>query len=406
MTRIGAPSVLDDPSEVKALLSEAEDARVLAISRRELVRADCAGRSLLDTLRELGRHADDSAGKGSLEILGDAPVGDLGHAPSWIDAGGVYEDLVAHGPEQGDIIFCLDPWAAQLIRDDDSASGARWFVVSDVNVRKPASHEDYWAQLEEWLERRPFAGIISREAWEEALGSRAVPSVHLQRPGAWQWKTMGGTAEPSGAGTQALLFLVKYSGSLPHLRVFLDSLARQDHPRERLRATILISEESEDLRRYLRWHALAHPTLAVEALVMSPSETDANAELNRSLEAFPGALVVMTGDHTILPSGFSRVALEMSAARVLPSLPGLPLSAEASAHAVTGNLDAVAHYESLAAAFSRAPESAAEDAVRLVPAEAWRGGDLGPVANIMAYVRETGHAAVGGPALLQLGDLP
>lgn len=411
MTTTGVPSVLEDAAAVKALLAEAENAKVIVISRRELVRADHAGPSLASTLRELDRHAEDCRGKGSTEILGEAPMDNLGHAPFWIDAGEVYEDLIAQSPEQGDIVLCLDPWAAQLIRDDDAATGAKWFVVSDVNVRKPGSHEDYWGQLEEWLERRPFTGIISRDAWEEALGldsgdGHAAPSGHSRRSGAWQWKTMGEAPEPGAAESQAILFLVKYSGSLPHLRVFLDSLARQEMPKENLRVTILSSEPAEDLRQYLRWHALAHPTLAMEVLVTAGADDGPwSSELNRSLEAFSGALVVLTGDHTILPSRFSRVALNMAAADGRPALSAIPLSAEASAHVVTGNLDAVAHYEKLVDAFSRKLEKSAGDAVRLVPPKAWLGGELGPLANIMAYVRETNDAPPGGPALLQLGDL-
>jgi len=411
MTTTNVPGILETPSEVKELLAEAENGRVLVISRRELARADHSGPSFIEALRELDHHAEDCPGKGSLEILGEAPIGELGHAPFWIDAGGVYEDLVAHPPENGDIVFCLDPWAAQLIRDDDGANGARWFVVSDVNVRKPGPHENYWGQLEEWLERRPFAGIISREAWEEALGfdpgdNRAAPSGHPQRSGAWQLKLLGGSPEPSATEAKAIFFLVKYSGSLPHLRVFLDSLARQEMPKDRLRATILSSEPAEDLRQYLRWHALAHPTLAVEVLVTSGVDNGPwSSELNRALEAFSGPVVVLTGDHTILPSRFSRVALEMAAGNTCPSLSAIPLSAEASAHVVTGNLDAVAHYEKLVDAFSRKSEEGAGDAARLVSAKAWLGGELGPLANIMAYVREADSTTVGGPALLQLGDL-
>jgi len=340
---------------------------------------------------------------------------DWGHAPCWIDAGGVYKDLIGQGPELPDVVLCLDPWAAQLF-DEEAPSGARWFLVSDLKSRKSLSHEDYWAQLEEWFDRRPFAGIIDQEAWEEAIGigpaeaqvDRAA-SIHLERPGAWQWKTITGSSEPMPGEQQTLLFLVKYSGSLPHLRVFLDSLARQEYPNDLLRATILTSEKSEDLRQYLRWYALAHPKLTAEPV--STSDTGGGpweSVLNRTLEAVPGALIILSGDHTILPTQFARVALEMSSTAVRPSIVGLSLSAEASAQVLTGNLDAVAHYETLVGAFAPRSSVPLAEEVRLVPPNAWMEGDLGPLANIMDYLRKAEDADAQrpvGPGLLRLGDL-
>lgn len=398
MIRTSSPTVLDHSADVTALLSEAEKARVLVLSRREAVRAEGP---LAKVIRNLDRHEELCAGRGSYEIFGDAPLDDLGHAPYWIDAGSVCEDLVNLGTDSVDYVFCLDPWAAQLVRDVDAASGARWYVVSDLSVRKPLAHGEYWAQLEEWFERRPFAGIIAREAWEGALRTESdelspvrPASVHAQRPGAWQWKKISTSADE-----QTLHFLVKYSGSLPHLRVFLDSLVRQECLKEQLRATILTSEKTEDLQRYLRWHALAHPTLTAESIV--------TLEVDQSLGAVPGALVVLADDHTILPPRFSRFAFAMAAADACPLLRRIPLSVEATAHVLTGNLDAVGNYESLVGAFIRESKTGSEEAVRLIPSNVWMGGDLGPLANIMTYVREsddTAHRPIG-PGMLHLGDL-
>jgi hypothetical protein len=395
MIRNASPAILESASDIRALLCEAEKARVLVLSRHGVVRVE---HRIADAVRDLEQDEERRPGKGSREILAGDSTEDVGHGPFWIDAGSVYEDLLSLGSDTADIIFCLDPWAAQLIRDEDAASGARWYIISDLGSRKSVSYEEYWGQLEEWFERRPFAGIILREAWIEALGSEPTDppadhaaSIHLQKPGAWQWRKISGTSE------QLLHFLVKFSGSLPHLRVFLDSLARQDCPKDRLQATIVTSENSEDLRRYLRWHALAHPTLEVESV--------ATPHLDRTLESHPGAVLVLTGDHTILPPRFARVTLERIAADGCPSLYGVPLSAEASAHVLTGNLDPVAHYESLLEACSH---TSSAEAVRLVPPESWMGGELGPMGNIMAYVRESEGARprLEGPGLLCLGDLP
>jgi hypothetical protein len=417
MIQSTAPALLNTSSDVKALLAEAGKSGVLVVSRRGLERADATGEALLETLRAVGSHADTCQGKGSREFFDDLSADDLGHAPSWIDAGSVYEELIAADTSQpAGYVFCLDPWAAQLIRDDDAQSGARWYFVSDLDSRKDLSHEGYWEQLAEWLARRPFAGIIAKEAWDDVLRSAPVaaaaedrpPAIHLQKPGAWQWKTFSHSSGRPMAAEDVIVFLVKYGGSIPHLRVFLDSLARQEYPNEAVRTTILTPEHTRELETYLRWFGLAHPTLKIDTLVITDSgNAPWKGTLDRLLRSLPDALVVLGTDRAILPKTFARVSRDNSKKDPLPSISGVPMSAEASAHVITGNLDAVANYEALLTAFSSEAKASPSESLRLIPKALWKGGRDGPMAKITEHLRKSDatECRPGDLGILELRDL-
>ncbi len=343
----------------------------------------------------------------SSEIFGQKPSGVLGDAPAWVDAGVVYEELIATIESRGllDFVFCVDPWAAQLrSRAGEIAGEARWVLVSDLEGRKrEGGREAYWESLAQWFGTLSYAAILqegfldeAKEESEAAPARRPQDQIFLQQLGSWLWRRV------SPRPLAPVLFLVRYSGSLAHLRIFLDSLARQTDA-GRLCRCVVLSGGGEDVRSYLRWFAIAQKGLPVDLIEMAASsERDWRAELGRLLAGSGSPALVLLGDHSILPGSFVRTLEEdrISCAR------GTTLGSEASAHIITGNLDPIANYESLLRAHSGVQEGGAEGA-RILSPEVWQdpGGDS--VSRILALSQTPPRpAGVPIPILLQLRDQP
>ncbi len=153
--------------ELAQLIAEAGKADTIVLTRRELKRVDAAGEHLKDILRQLGESKAPARGT----ILD--PSEDLGHASAWIDAGEVYEELIAQDPPP-DFVFCLDPWAGQLhSRMQEAAPQARWILVSDLDRR--GDHPEYWENLESWFGSLSWSAIVPRDLWVETLGLHNKP---------------------------------------------------------------------------------------------------------------------------------------------------------------------------------------------------------------------------------------
>jgi hypothetical protein len=359
---------------------------------------------LREQLRNVGLHGDHCHGKGSLEVFGGQVPAHLGDAPAWIDAGAVYEEFVEFTESNGplDYVFCLDPWAAQLrSRAGETASSAKWILVSDLDLRQREGGKEYREQLKEWFDTLSFTAIAPRESWDLDVVHPDKPSVvqrqgrlYAQKPGAWQWHRIT-SFQPSAS----IVFLVRYSGSLGHLRIILDSLVRQEGAKGDLQCIILAGSEGEDPRIYLRWIALAYRDLRITLL-----STSANwqSELNRLLGESPEAALVMVGDHTILPTGFARQVGDGVQATVL----GVPMSLEASAHVLTGNLDPFANYDTLIRSFATEHISGVECA-RIIHSETWSSAEGDPAARLLQLTQEKGRVDGGSTlSLLELADLP
>jgi hypothetical protein len=316
------------------------------------------------------------------EIFDPSTIAELGHAPDWIDAGAAYEELLKElENEPADVIICRDPWSAQLLsRAGEASTSARWIFESDVDERE---HAEYWRDMEPWFRSLPWSEIKAIEA----------PPEHLQKPGAWEWRSISPL-------TSGVVLLVRYSGSFPHLKAFVDALARQHYPKERMSCLILAKERSADLDRYLRWLALAHPKMRVSVVQdAAGAERPWEARLNRTLAEWTNATVVLVDDHAVLPEHFAR---DLAAEEASVAFSSLPLSPEVTAHVLTGNLDPLATYDKLAGGFGDEPTP---ENARAIPAEVWRSGEGAPSARILRLAAEpTGDAP--RRSLLQLADLP
>jgi hypothetical protein len=346
-------------------------------------------------------------GSSSAEIFGEDSVRDLGDAPAWVDAGEVYEELIATIEGRGplDFVICVDPWAAQLrSRAGEIAEDARWILIADPEGhRRGGANEGYWEFLDQWFETLSFTMILTEGVWdkvrknsEQTRSRRTDDPVFLQQPGSWIWRRVSPRQLPP------VLFLVRYSGSLGHLRVFLDSLVRQADAGRSFRCVVLSGPVGDDARSYLRWFSIAHDHLSVDLVEITAPSADAwRVKLGQLLASSGSPTLVLLGDHSILPNSFVRTLQEgrVSYAR------GTLLSSEASAHIITGNLDPITNYDSLLRAHSGAQAEGAEGA-RVLSPEAWEGPGGDTVSRILS-LSQAPPPPVNGPFphLLGLGDL-
>lgn len=418
MTSTLSPAVLEQPAQVEALLAEAGNTKVLILSQGELGCAERPAESLGQLLCQSSR------GKGSLDtgaraIFGSLPLHELGHAPHWIDAGALFEELESHLGAAGDLpyVFCMDPWAGQLLgRSDDLAERAKWVYVSDLEERKKSgSHPAYWEALETWFRELPFTCILPKALLVRAMEAKGAPPkalplpkanvIHAERPGAWQWRVLRQARASAKPRLRTLLMVCRYSGSLAHLRVFLDSVVRQELPKEALEVAILAPPGKEDLESYLKWFALAHEALRVRLLQLSAEDSKGwKIKLNDRLSKDPEATVVLLSDHCILPKVFGPFLLSKSVPEQVIAFPGLAIGTLASAHIVTGNLDPIEHYEKLTQGSSGDQVPRKPEIARCIPPKLWTGGEGEPFSRIFGLAQ--GSASVSGPALLELADLP
>ncbi len=362
------PRILDQVSDVLELLSDAGRMKWAALTCQDLKVSgpeDSAGSSLQEVLRGSGQAALETTGLGSREILSPDSSIDLGHAPAWIDAGLQYEALITHIEDHGelDYIFCLDPWAAQMLSSGEhSHTRTRWVFVTDRHGQRSEGQEEYWDRMAEWFQALPFYAIIAKEVWDAALPSQAdfrspnriaqdSSRVFLEKPGAWQWKRISERVASERATEDTLLFIVKYSGSLVHLRMLLDSVARQHHPKDRLRIAVLAQGVAIDLPEYLRWFALAQKDITVTAIDLS--ENSGEASLAALLTEVSGATVIWVDDHVLLPDRFSESVRVAAKTGTSFAFFGVSISLDISAQILTGNMDPSPHYEQLLNAFTQ-----------------------------------------------------
>jgi len=400
---------------VASLLAEAAKNGGIVISRRELRRYQ--GLSVVELRKALVKAVDHEPGCLSIpvrEILLEEQAGELGHAPAWLEAGARYEELIAALESQGpaEYVFCLDPWAAQLLGSRDGAGlGARWVFVRDEATREREQLREYWEQLDHWFGNIPYHAIISREELERSIRDESpvgTPGgddrIILQKPGSWQWRQISKPSRRSPRPTGALLLIVRYSGSLSHLRVLLDSLARQDYPKHLLRLAILAAEPCPDVKSYLKWYSHCHPSQGPSLVDISdPDQGKWRADLNRVLAQSSGAVIVLVGDHSILPDKFSRKAVEISSADPRPVIFGVPLGDQASAHILIGNLDPIPNYEILLRTASSGTASERSEVARILSPAEWASGNGDPLSKIMAP-ESGGSESREGLGLLQLAS--
>ncbi len=412
-------------SEVRELLSEAGRAKSLVLGRQELRGIEGGRQShdlLIDALRKMTDLGNEYRGLESREIFGRDSAQELGDALAWVDAGSLYEALVKYVETSGpvDFIFCLDPWAAQLLsRAQELGSGIRWILVSDVPIRRTEGHPEYWDRMEEWFNTLPFFAIIPKNLWDLAISVREDEHrhgmveghsgrIHLESPGAWQWRRIGRAESSPHPGEDLVFFCVRYSGSLSHLKILLDSLARQDFPKNRLRAVILAREVGNELPDYLEWFGLVHADL--QATQLSCSRELWETDLNEVLGSVPGACVVVVDDHALLPDRFAIGVSEAVQEKISTALIGIPLSLEVSAQIITGNLDPISNYARLVQAFAGKPAKGLPESARIIPPQVWNRSEGGFAQRILNPTQkenglDSAHST-RGMGLLQLVDLP
>jgi hypothetical protein len=86
------------------------------------------------------------------------------HERGWIDAGGLFETILAADPDERNgvtHVFCLDPWAAGLVASAKSLyPSANWIFISDLDSRRQCGESAYWDEYRHWISRGRFAAVL------------------------------------------------------------------------------------------------------------------------------------------------------------------------------------------------------------------------------------------------------
>lgn len=135
---------------------------------------------------------------------------------------------------------------------------------------------------------------------------------------------------------------------LQRFRVFLDSIARQDHPIEKIEVCVAAPGNPDGLLEYLDLFRKTHPRISI-AMAKVPEEIRANRGkmINAAFEASAAPVVMAADCDLVLPPHFVRTMLAAHAPNRVSGCWRVPLDEVVTAHILTGNLDPVALFGEL-----------------------------------------------------------
>ena len=376
--------------------------------------ASLSGLALPPSLHELSRrglvhHLSGHPDPGEPNLSGS---NDWASACKWIEAGRLFELLTreeAAGANYEHIV-CMDPWVASiLVGQDDLLSKASRHYVGDASKISKNEGGDYARELEEWLGATPpFDEPIDKRGIKKEVYSQP-PTSAMKDPGpppqvvpssrdgsvpllprqptlsvsrdpmsgkSWnsplgRLVTFGPSRPKGDQGATAsrthlkhprnlrhpihLNMLVVAPGDLLRLRVFLDSLIRQERQERRdkqdpkaadMEVFICIRSGGTappELEPYLRILKVTHPEVRISLV-----ENGGEGGIDKLLAGDPDGLLIIDG-RCVLPRDFIQtvvtvMTLESGRSR---DFSHLLVHREVSAHVLSGNLDPVAHYEDL-----------------------------------------------------------
>lgn len=341
------------------------------------------------------------------KILCSEGAMDLGHAPSWIGTGQVYEELIAKD-ESGvhvDYVFCLDAWAASIAAmKPEGIQRSKWVYVSDHNSLQNGPHSEYWGQMARWLVGVGFDAIVAKSVWDRVLsdaqglaspgGRRPSERVHCSVLGAWQWLVYGMLPEREQPRSGCITFLVRSSGSVANFKTLWKSICRQDYDLSKVRVLALVPGHRDELASFLKWAGVAHNEIRTDLINLEESSNSARIDQGPAQDSEFFAL--LASDRIMLSRG---TAQRLARARVSESVPAVTLDLETSAHIITGNLDPVSHFDKLLQAFANTSPRA--EAMRVIPRSALDNKGLKLGEQLMNLV--TGHSP-DSPRMKDSGD--
>ena len=207
---------------------------------------------------------------------------------------------------------------------------------------------------------RELLAHLNRDVPRE--GSRVAPSEGLAGTSAgldrW-WQQLGQLPNFKKTDNAArdfaiLVYCHKY---LQRFRAFLDSVARQDYPLERIEICVATCGGADGVPEYLEQFKIAHPKLAVRRVDVPAEHRRNRGKMINAAFAQSSAGVVMAADcDIILPRHFVATVLQRHRADLLLGCWRTPLSPNVTAHVITCNLDPVKHFDALRGQWDRSQE--------------------------------------------------
>jgi len=135
---------------------------------------------------------------------------------------------------------------------------------------------------------------------------------------------------------------------LQRFRIFLDSIARQDYPRDRIEICVAAPGNPDGLFEYLELFHQAHQKIRISVVEIPETDCKNRGKMINAAFKASSAPVVMAADcDIILPSYFIKNMLSAHSPKHVLGCWRTPLDANVTAHIVTGNLDPVDLFDQL-----------------------------------------------------------
>jgi len=135
---------------------------------------------------------------------------------------------------------------------------------------------------------------------------------------------------------------------LQRFRCFLNSVARQTYPLEKIEVCVALPGNPDGVKEYLELVQKAHPKLRIAiADVDETARANRGKMINEAFKISSGNVVMVADCDLILPGNFVARMLKEHQTDSVTGCWRTPLSPLVTAHILTGNLDAVEQFDNL-----------------------------------------------------------
>jgi hypothetical protein len=186
--------------------------------------------------------------------------------------------------------------------------------------------------------------LVGMHAWWNGL-SHLIP------------ETVVPLSAPSVAPVCDFSFLVCSFKYLQRFRFFIDSIARQTYPLERIEVCIAAGGNPDGLFEYLNLVRIVYPALTIRLLeIPEPLRRNKGKMLNEAFRASTAAVVMPTDCDIVFPKTFVADMLDRHQSDLVIGCWRTPLTKELTAQILVGNLDPVEHFDVLSKQWSKEEE--------------------------------------------------
>ena len=193
-----------------------------------------------------------------------------------------------------------------------------------------------------WKDRSTTARALSVDT---GMSRPSEPPAQFSK---W-WRDLG-QLQPSASkrGVREISILTCCFKYLQRFRMFLDSIVRQNYPLDRIEICVALPGNPDGVLEHIALLQRIHPLLSIVPVnVPETMRKNRGKQINAAFHASSAQVVMASDCDLVLPKNFVQRILKEHQPEFVLGCWRTPLSAEVTAHIITGNLDAVEHFDTL-----------------------------------------------------------